>query len=218
MCNLYNMTTTRQAIRDFIKTTREYAFNEPSLQIYPNRYAPIIRMGEDGEREMVRARWGMPTPPMFIKGKHDSGVTNIRNTSSAHWRKWLSPQSRCLVPVTSFAEPDPASKQQGDKRTPNAWFALNDERSLFVFAGLWTPWHGKRMAREEPADHEVYGFLTTEPNRVVEPVHKKAMPVILTTEDEMTAWLTEPWEEAKKLQRPLPDEKLMIVEAPEVPD
>ncbi|MCV0371693.1 SOS response-associated peptidase family protein [Filomicrobium sp.] len=106
------------------------------------------------------------------------------------------------MPVTSFAEPDPANRTGGDKRTPNAWFALNEDRPLFIFAGLWTPWHGKRMAREEPADHEVYGFLTTEPNSVVEPVHKKAMPVILTSDDEMTAWLTEPWEEAKKLQRP----------------
>ncbi len=147
---------------------------------------------------MVRACWGMPTPPMFIKGKHDCGVTNIRNTSSAHWRKWLSPESRCLVPVTSFAEPDPAGRKEGDKLTPNAWFALSEERPLFVFAGLWTPWHGKRMAREEPDDHEVYGFLTTE--------------------DEMTAWLSEPWEEAKELQRPLPDDKLMIVDAPDVPE
>ncbi len=79
-------------------------------------------------------------------------------------------------------------------------------------------WHGKRMAREEPEDHEVYGFLTTKPNSVVAPVHKKAMPVILTTEDEMTAWLTEPWEEAKKLQRPLPDDKLVIIDAPDLPD
>jgi putative SOS response-associated peptidase YedK len=30
--------------------------------------------------------------------------------------------------------------------------------------------------------HLVYGFLTTAPNAVVEPVHPKAMPVILTTE------------------------------------
>ena len=29
--------------------------------------------------------------------------------------------------------------------------------------------------------HRVYGFLTTSPNAVVEPIHPKAMPVILTT-------------------------------------
>ncbi|MBN8241617.1 autotransporter-associated beta strand repeat-containing protein [Nitratireductor aquimarinus] len=184
--------------RDTLVEAGTLAGNAGSISGDIGNGAPIIRVGEDGEREMVHACWGMPTPPMFIKGKHDSGVTNIRNTSSAHWRKWLSPESRYLVPVTSFAEPDPASRQECDKRTPNAWFALGEDRPLFVFAGLWTPWHGKRMAGAETADHEVYGFLTTE--------------------DEMTAWLSEPWEEAKELQRPLPDEKLMIVDAPDVPE
>jgi hypothetical protein len=31
-----------------------------------------------------------------------------------------------------------------------------------------------------PGQREVYGFLTTAPNAVVEPIHPKAMPVILT--------------------------------------
>jgi putative SOS response-associated peptidase YedK len=29
-----------------------------------------------------------------------------------------------------------------------------------------------------------YGFLTTAPNAVVEPIHPKAMPVMLTTDEE----------------------------------
>ena len=57
----------------------------------------------------------------------------------------------------------------------------------------------------------MYSFLTSGPNGVVGPIHPKPMPVILTTPEEYDVWLDAPTEEALKLQRPLPDEMLMIV-------
>lgn len=45
-------------------------------------------------------RWGMPPPPR----NGGPPLTNIRNTSSPHWRGWLRPENRCLVPANSFAE------------------------------------------------------------------------------------------------------------------
>jgi len=38
-------------------------------------------------------------------------------------------------------------------------------------------------------EHELFGFLTTEANAIVAPIHPKAMPVILTTAADLDIWL-----------------------------
>lgn len=213
MCNLYNVTTTAEAIRQFTRALRDLTgFNEPSRDVYPGTLAPVVRIGTDGQREIAPLTWGMPSPPQYVKN-YDPGVTNIRNVSSPHWRRWLGPESRCVVPITSFAEPNPAAKVEGG-RTPNAWFARDESRPLMFFAGIWTPWRGVKKVRDGERDFELYGFLTTEPNAVVKPIHQKAMPVILTDPGEIELWLTAPWSEAMSLQRRLPDDMLIIVDAP----
>ena len=101
--------------------------------IFPDMMAPVVRTGRDGARELVMARWGMPSPPQFVAGI-DRGVTNIRNVASPHWRGWLKPENRCLVPATSFCEyTDKAPKVP-------TWFALGADRPLFAFAGIRCRW------------------------------------------------------------------------------
>jgi putative SOS response-associated peptidase YedK len=227
MCNLYSLTKGQAAILQLARAMRDRTGNLPPMPgIFPDYMAPIIRQGPE-ERQLAMARWGMPTPSSILhraaaaradkmeaKGKvvdrealkraeADAGVTNVRNVTSPHWRRWLGLDSRCVVPFTSFSEWDPATKGP-------AWFALSEERPLAFFAGIWTSnWTSVRKAKvgEETAD--LFAFLTTDAVEPVAAIHPKAMPVILTTPEEVETWLTAPWAEASQLQRPI--EGLRIV-------
>src|ERR1700731_16543 len=83
----------------------------PMLGVFPDYPAPAIREA-DGGLELTMMRWGMPPPPRT----GGPPVTNIRNTSSQHWRMWLKRENRCLVPFNSFAEyapePNPETKKK----------------------------------------------------------------------------------------------------------
>jgi hypothetical protein len=58
-------------------------------------------------------------------------------------------ENRCLVPFNSFAEYAPEPNRETKKKDV-VWFALNDDRPLFAFAGVWTEFRGDRGAKSRP--------------------------------------------------------------------
>lgn len=201
----------------------------PMPAIFPDYSAPIMRMQPDGTLRLEVARWGMPSSKKAIfeaatkraeklraKGKvvdfdellrmePDGGTTNVRRTESRHWWPWLGPENRCLVPFTAFNEPDQINRGE------SAWFALGEDRPLAFFAGVRTPHACVRKISRGWEEIEAMGFLTTDANSEVAQFHPKAMPVVLRSEEERRIWLNAPWEEAKELQRPLPNGSLAVV-------
>lgn len=207
MCNLCNLTTSQEAIRrlfDGIEWSDNAGNFEPG-SIYPDRPAPIVRLADSG-LELVRARWGLPSPSSVLKTLRDPGVTNVRNLASSHWRRWLGPAHRCLVPVTAFAEP---------VKGGNQWFGPAEPGRPMFFPGIEVrSWQSLRKVKDGPTTDVLFAFLTCPPNAEVASVHPKAMPAILTEPVEWETWLSAPFEIAAKLQRPLTDGSLKLLDGP----
>lgn len=206
MCNLYSHTRSVEAMRKLFAKFEAPETNMPPMPgIFPDYAAPIVR-NEVGGPQLAYARWGMPSPAFALEGrKTDPGVTNVRNTKSPHWRRWLGVENRCLVPFSSFSE---FNKAEGG----DIWFAFDETRPTAFFAGIWTPqWKSVRKLKEGEVSTDLYAFLTTDPNAEVKAIHPKAMPVILTTPEQCETWMTADWPIASYLQRKLPDDSLTIV-------
>jgi len=216
VCNLYANTMPQEAMRRLFKAIDRLG-NLPSLTaIFPDADVPIVRLGQGGRRELVSARWGWART-----GR--GWVTNARNLERS-WRVIRNVEQRCLVPATAFAEYHPTATIPGARGRPikaAAWFRLAGptERPPFAFPGFWRPWDWKTDGLRRTSDRDLaaggeatraMAFLTCPPNGIVQPIHPKAMPVVLHTEEQFQTWLTGDAASAATLQRPLPNAMLEI--------
>src|SRR5262252_1763958 len=105
MCNLYSLNKKRDNVARFFRVShnRTAAF-KPTGAIFPRHIAPVVRSADDGEREIVTMSWGF----MLVQnGRAPRPVTNVRDDkvlTSRFWKRSFE-ERRCLVPATSFCEP-----------------------------------------------------------------------------------------------------------------
>jgi putative SOS response-associated peptidase YedK len=75
-----------------------YVGNLPPMPgVFPDYSAPVVRNTDTGH-ELAMMRWGMPAPPRT----GGTPVTNIRNTSSPHWRVFGEAVGRDQAAVLRF--------------------------------------------------------------------------------------------------------------------
>ena len=209
MCNLYSLNKKRDAVARFFRVSHNRGtMFEAVPAIFPRHIAPVIRESADGEREIVTMCWGFM---LLQNGKAPRPVTNVRDDTilkSAFWKGSFQ-ERRCLVPATSFCEPNgevnPATWH---------WFAIegSDPRPMFAFPGIWRRYKGPVKKDGPNVDIETYAFLTMTPNSLVDTVNHERMPVLLTREEEFETWLRGSPEEALALGREYPADMMRIVQ------
>jgi putative SOS response-associated peptidase YedK len=209
MCNLYSLNKKRDAVARFFRVSHNHAVSfEAATAIFPRHMAPVVRGSPDGEREIVMMSWGF----MLVQnGRAPRPVTNVRDDKILTSRFWKSSfeERRCLVPATSFCEPN------GDVKPATwHWFSLkgSEARPLFAFPGIWRKYQGPLKKDGPKVEIETYAFLTTTPNSLVATVNHERMPVLLTREEEFDIWLRASLDEAIALAREHPAERMRIAQ------
>ena len=208
MCNLYSMTKSRHEVNRLFKVGHNRAaMFEGRVAIFPGHSAPVVRLAEDSERELVTLTWGFV---LLRDGYAPKRVTNTRDdkVQTKFWKDSFE-KRRCLVPATAFCEPDEGKPAQWH------WFSLKpaDQRPLFAFAGIYRAWKGPVKKDGPNVEQEVFSFMTTLPNTLTQTINHERSPVLLTSDDQFTTWLTGSAEEAFGLIATSDPDRMQIVQS-----
>ncbi len=216
MCNLYSNTIPVTAMRQLFDVTVELdtlGHAEPFPVIYPKPLAPVVRKGDQGERELVSLSWGFratkkskKTGAIIQPGAwNNARDENVR--SNGLWKQSFE-ERRSLVPVSSFCE------AQGRNPATYHWFALkgDEDRPPLAFAGMWQT--SRYQGNEGPEEAETYTVITTTANVLVKPIHPQRMPVILKPED-YEQWMYGNADDAFELLEPFNSNEMTIVRSGE---
>lgn len=206
MCGRYTLRISpkeMQAAFEILRLAEEYEFR-PRYNIAPTQRMLVVRLGEDGQRELVPMRWGL-IPSWARDLKIGASLINARAETVASKPAFRDAfkKRRCLVPADGFYE----WQVRGPKEKQPYHIHLKGERP-FAFAGLWESWH-------DPAGGtlETYSIITTDANERMSPLHNR-MPIILHSED-YSDWLSQPAKAPGLLQQ-YPGDELEIVEVAKV--
>lgn len=162
----------------------------PRYNIAPTQTIPVV-LESSGERIVDALRWGL-IPSWAKDDSTGNKLINARAETLAEKPSFRTAfrSHRCIIPATGFYEWQKASK--GVKQP--FYFYLKD-KDVFGFAGLFEEW----LDKETGEQIETFTIITTEANKVLEPVHER-MPVILKSKD-YDQWLDEKEKDTDKLQK-----------------
>ena len=172
----------------------------PHYNIAPMTDVPIVRIGTDGERELVRMRWGLV--PRWAKDPSiGAKMINARGETIQDKPSFRTAyrRHRCLIPADGFYEWMSVGGAERARKQP-MHVGMKDA-SLFAFGGLFERW---RSDADEVLD--TCTIVTTEANSLLAAVHDR-MPMIVAPES-YARWLDPGNAEVADLIVPFPSDAL----------
>ncbi len=162
----------------------------PRYNIAPTQNIAVV-LEQSGERIVENLRWGLI--PSWAKDESiGNKLINARAETLAEKPSFKNAfrSHRCIIPASGFYE----WQKKGTGAKQPYYFHLKG-KEVFGFAGLYEQW----LDRETGEQIQTCAIITTEANRVLEPVHDR-MPVILKPKD-YEQWLDEKENDTDKLQK-----------------
>lgn len=175
---------------------------QPSYNMGPGRYLPVLRENSKGEKEIVSMKWGLV--PSFSKSEKGTGhlMINARSESVAEKPMFsrLAKNRRCVIVADGYFEWDksnPKQKQPYFFRFPKTYKKFETfqdekknkelikmEHAPILFAGLYDMWKNKET------DEVVFTctILTVAADKKIEWIHDR-MPAILDY-DQIDQWVS----------------------------
>jgi len=191
MCGRFtNNAKPQQIEKEFnVKVSNEKLF-KPRYNIAPTQTIAAV-LESDGERIIDALRWGLI--PSWAKDESiGNKLINARAETLVEKPSFKNAfrSHRCIIPASGFYE----WQKKGTGAKQPFYFHLKD-KDVFGFAGLYEQW----LDKESGEQIETCTIITTEANRVLEPVHER-MPVILKSEN-YEQWLDAKEKDTDKLQK-----------------
>ncbi|OYY94623.1 MAG: hypothetical protein B7Y41_06320 [Hydrogenophilales bacterium 28-61-23] len=172
------------------------ADGSPRFNIAPSSPILAVRLDSDGQRELVRLKWGL-VPHWSVEPKTGYSTSNAQAESvdSKPAFRAAFKRRRCLIPADGWYEwqalPDQKAKQP--------WYYRGQQEAILAFAGVWDRWEQGSQVLESCT------VIVCDANAIARPVHDR-MPVILG-EETWHDWLDPnlPTETAKAMLRTCPE-------------
>jgi putative SOS response-associated peptidase YedK len=150
---------------------------DPHYNIAPTNDVPIVRVGNDGHRELVRMRWGLV--PRWAKDPSiGARMINARGETLADKQSFRTAyrRHRCLLPADGFYEWRAVTPGHGEPPRRQPQHIGMADGSLFGLAGIYERW-----LSEEGEVLDTCAIVTTEANALLAPIHDR-MPLIVAPE------------------------------------